>query len=439
MVDAESGAAVPHVFEPQAHPGFRAKGVWVTFPALNLPAVGFRRYDLVAATGSSSGLPRASDAGFVLESRFYRVEIDPSEGHIVSIVDQETGRELVDAEAPYGFNEYIYDRYTSAAGFNHLSGRIQDVDLTLMGDRFTAKHAALISRTSDPVAERITMRLTAAGAEWLETTIALPHDVKRIEIENRLAKIATPEKESVYFAFPFASSDADPAYEICGGVTSRRAPHVPGSAQHMFAVRHWMAMSDDRGTTAWATLEAPLVELGTIALPFAPFPSTLPAGRERPATIYSWALNNIWDTNFPPEQGGEMLFRYAIGSDAAVPARELGIKTAAAFAAPLVGIAIHPRGRGILPATASFVETGNPDVEIVAVAPSRHGNGLLILLHSLAAETVTAEVRLPALPVSSARLGNFLERGGAEVAIQDGAASVTLTPGVLAGLTVELS
>jgi hypothetical protein len=52
---------------------------------------------------------------------------------------------------------------------------------------------------------------------------------------------------------------------------------------------------------------------------------------------------------------------------------------------------------------------------------------------------VTAEVRFPGLPVSSARLGNFLERGGTEVAIQNGAASVTLTPGILAGLTVELS
>ena len=45
-----------------------------------------------------------------------------------------------------------------------------------------------------------------------------------------------------------------------------------------------------------------------------------------PATIYSWALNNIWDTNFPPEQGGEMTFSYkiAIGSDAAALGSDTG-------------------------------------------------------------------------------------------------------------------
>ena len=193
---------MPYEAAPQPHPGFRAKGMWVTFPALDLPPVGYRRYDLVAAEGGAEHQPAMSDAGFVLESRFYRVEVDPREGHIASIVDRESGRELVDSDAPFGFNEYVYDRYTSAAGFNHLSGRIQDIDLTLMGDRFMAGHAALVSRTTDAVAERLTLRMSATGADWLETTIVLPHDVKRIEIENRLAKIATAEKESVYFAFP---------------------------------------------------------------------------------------------------------------------------------------------------------------------------------------------------------------------------------------------
>jgi hypothetical protein len=156
--------------------------------------------------------------------------VDPSDGFIASIVDRKTGRELVNGEAPFGFNEVIYDRYASAAGFNHLSCKLQADDLSLHGSRSTAKRMTLIQRIADPVGERLRFRLDAEGADWLETTVTLPRAVKRIEFTNRLHKTPTAEKESIYLAFPFAISDPDPEYEISGGVTSHGAPHVPGSA-----------------------------------------------------------------------------------------------------------------------------------------------------------------------------------------------------------------
>ena len=382
---------------------------------------------------------RTSADPLTLETRFYRVTCDPRDGFISSIVDRETGRELVDAGAPFGFNEYVYDRYTSAAHFNHLSGRVQDVDLQLFGSRSTAGHASLIARSSDAVAERLTLRHVAEGSAWLETTLTLPHDVKRVDISNRLRKVATPEKESVFFAFPFAVDDPDPEYEITGGVTSLGAPHVPGSVQHMLAIRHWLALRDGQGAAAWATLEAPLIELGTIALPYAPFPSTVPSDRIRASTIYSWALNNIWDTNFPPEQGGEMTFRYAVASDAdPVNARDLGIRTGAALSAPFVGLCLGRGGADDLPARGSFVEVSDPLVEVVALAPSRRGQGLTAFLHSLAAESVEARISFPTLPVRRVLAGTFLEREMREIVLQNGGATIGLTPGAFVTVSVDL-
>jgi hypothetical protein len=438
IVDATSGQAVPHTLEPQPHANFRAKGQWLTFTARNLPSVGYARYDVTAdQTGTAPTEPAAND--YVLESRFYRVAVDPREGFIASIVDRETGRELVDADAPFGFNEYIYDRYTSAAGFNHLSGRIEDVDQSLLGSRTTAGNAWLADRTSDGVAERLTVRLIAQGTDGLETTLVLPHDVKRLDITNRLLKQATMEKESVYFAFPFAVDDPDPEYEISGGVTSRDAPHVPGSVRHMLAIRHWLALRDTAGAAAWATLEAPLIELGTIALPFTPFPSTIPADQVKPSTVYSWALNNIWDTNFPPQQGGEMTFRYAVASDATISSRELGIRTGASLSAPLTGFCLGRTNTGNLPASGSFVELSNPLVEVVSLAPSERGHGLVAYLHSLAPESVDVTLSFPGLPVTAVSVGNFLERDLSHVQLRDGQATIELAPGAYAAAAIDLA
>ena len=436
VVDRRSGEAIPHTIEPQGHPGFRAKGQWISFAASDVPPVGYARFDVVPGAEAASATKPVAE--FTLESPHYRVEIDPRNGFIASIIDRSNNRELVDADAPFGFNEYIYDRYTSGTSWNHLSGRIQDVDLTLFGSRSTATNASVISRTTDAVADRITLRLVAEGAKWLETTVALPHDLRRIDISNRLLKIATPEKESVYFAFPFSVDDANPEYEICGGVTSLDAPHVPGSAPHMFAIRHWVGLQDGQGSAAWATAEAPLIEMANIALPYTPFPPTIPADRAKRSTIYSWALNNLWDTNFPPAQGGEMYFRYAIGSDPALDKRELGVRTGASVSAPLVGVCLRSNGAGSASeASGSFISVSNPLVEVVSIAPARHSEGIVAFLHSLAPETVEAQLSFPAVRPRRVRVGNHLERHLADVPLSGDAASVQLTPGAYIAVVID--
>jgi hypothetical protein len=88
-----------------------------------------------------------------------------------------------------------------------------------------------------------------------------------------------------------------------------------------------------------------LVQIGDIALPFAPFPGTIPV--PEPATVFSWIHNNIWDTNFPPGQAFEMTFRYRVGAFAADTVQ--AATTGAAGLAddvirPLLGVTALPAG-----------------------------------------------------------------------------------------------
>ena len=135
--------------------------------------------------------------------------------------------------------------------------------------------------------------------------------------------------------------------EITGGVYHPAAPRVPGSAEHMRAIRHWVRLGGEDRSITWATLEAPLVQFGNIHLPYAPFPATLEGDAPDCTTIYSWLFNNVWDTNFASSQGGEIGFRFAISaSDPAAgdgPARRL----AAAITTPLLASV----GTGLAPGT----------------------------------------------------------------------------------------
>jgi hypothetical protein len=112
---------------------------------------------------------------------------------------------------------------------------------------------------------------------------------------------------------------------------------VPGSATHANAIRHWVALQDAAVTVAWATLEAPLVQLGDLYSPYPPYGPTV--GCDAEGLVVSWAMNNVWDTNFPLQQGGETHFTYAVSSaEPGADACALGDLTAARLTQPLVGV-----------------------------------------------------------------------------------------------------
>jgi hypothetical protein len=306
----------------------------------------------------------------------------------------------------------------------------------LLGGRTAGRLGAVTRRVRTPVWEQVAVRCVGEGAEWVETSVRLARGVRRVDIRNRVLKRATADKESVHFAFPFGLRRPRVEYEITGGVQAAAGPLVPGSAPHMRAVRHWLTLEDDASAVAWVTGDAPLVQVGGLHLPYAPFPPSFAADDRDSGTVFSWAMNNIWDTNFPAAQGGEAAFRYRIASAPPGAARRLGMATAAEAARPLVAVVCGPEGG--LPAAGSFCELEGGEVDIVTLAPSRAGHGLVVMLHSLAAEPARVRLRFPLLPVRRAWEGSHLERDLRELPLLAGEATLTVAPGAYRALALEL-
>jgi len=451
LIDTETGQHVPAMFEPPDNPSHSRRGLWARFVAKDVPPIGYRRYHLIA-TNHTTPSDHAPGISPRIENDRLTVDVDLATASITSIFDLGNNRELVESGSPFGFNRYIYDRYASAPGFNHLSSRIGgSAGPWLLGSRKTGEYGLIVNRQSNPVWEQITIRHAGDGADWAETTLTLPHGTSRLHIHNRLHKPVTMQKESLFYAFPFAGAP-DINLEITGGVVGPESPHVPGSAHHYRAMAHWATITQEgQAPVAWATSEAPLVQLGTIHLPYAPFPSTIPEWQSHPASIYSWALNNIWDTNFPPKQGGELSFSYAIGVGSGTGSGSgsnasdhdsfaLGRDTGAAASNPLVGICA-PYGAAALaetPDNGSFVSITHPAVEISHLAPARDGSGIAVFLYSLAREQVTTGIDIAYLPIVSAATGTFLETDFTELEVSDGHVEVAINPGELKTVVLKL-
>ncbi|PJJ71357.1 glycosyl hydrolase family 38 [Diaminobutyricimonas aerilata] len=432
VVDARTGESVPFAVEAQGNSLHRESGRWITFPVTAAPGFGFVRFDIVehdtppvAPTSHDLGTtPRAEL--LTLENEHLRVVVDEYTSAISSLVEKSTGREWVNSGSVAGFNAYIYDTYgSSGAGVNHLSNKLAVSDrLELLASRTLARPAVLVERTDDPVEQRLVYEYAADGVDSVRVTLRLRHGEPRLLIENRVAKPSTRVKESGYFAFPFAANDPVVRFEVSGGVTGDGLPHIPGAPQHMRAVRNWVTVADGPDAVAWVTKDAPLVQPGTIVVPYSPFPaSTAP---HEPATIYSWFHNNVWDTNFPIEQGFTATFSYSIGvrGSGGQSVEGLAVSTTAALVHPLRSAIARGTAHDDAPATASFVELDDDRVQLVSVIAAGGGDRSIVRLQSLAAEPVEVRLRFGTRLADAARVSYLgdpageLERDGDAVTLR---------------------
>ncbi|MDP3951748.1 glycoside hydrolase family 38 C-terminal domain-containing protein [Microbacterium sp.] len=443
VLDSRTGAVVPHTVEAQGNSLHRESGRWITFPVADAPGVGWVRFDLVAADEPAAApveyplqsAPR--EELLVLENEHLRVEVDDRRSVIRSIVEKATGRDWVNTESAAGFNGYIYDTYgSSGAGVNHLANKLSvSPRLELLASRTVARPSIVIERVDDAVEQRLVYEFAADGVDSVQVTLRLRHGDSTLLIENRVSKPVTRVKESGYFAFPFAAEDPVVRFEVSGGVTGDGIAHIPGAPQHMRAIRNWVSVADGADAVAWATKDAPLVQTGSIALPYSPFPaSTSP---HEPATVYSWFHNNVWDTNFPIEQGFTATFTYAVG----VRAREgqsvpsLAIETASAAARPL--LSIPAAGRGATSAEESFVRVNDDRVALVGVGAADEAGWSRVRLQSFADEPV--RLRLEVTGADAARRTTLLGDVRGDLAVEGGAVTLDLAPFETTAVEVRIS
>ncbi len=457
VADLEDGSSVPctaRELDQKDHDASRPRGSDLSFLAADVPPFGYRAFRLASRDGSgpepSGQAGRDADGGAaqqpnhaVLRNDAFELRYDLAEGCISSLTDRRTGAELVAAGSIFGFGQYVYDRFATAPRFNHLSSKVENRRLELLGERAVAQHAALIERSTTQLWDRLTVRLAAPGTSWLDLTITLPAGIDRLDLQYRLSKPDEESKESGYLAFPFNVSGQHLRAEITGGVYTRQAPRIPGAAEHMRAIRHWVRIPDAARSICWASLDAPLVQFGNIHLPYAPFPGTLEAEPAAQTTIYSWLFNNVWDTNFPSSQGGEVSYRYAIC--AADPAA--GDGPAQALAASVTTPMLATVRGGMLPGAAASgafcIPAGDP--EVLAIRRSRGDGDLSVLVQSDPAEpdggvpgaAQTVTLRLPGLRVRRAWVGDHLDHALAAAQVSDGTVRAALRPGSLSTVLLE--
>jgi alpha-mannosidase len=170
-------------------------------------------------------------------------------------------------------------------------------------------------------------------------------------------------------------------------------------------------------TAALVPVDAPLVALGDIVR------GTWPVEfGQRPGTIFSYVMNNYWDTNYAAGQGGDFTFRYVLTSGNNFPPGYLS-RLGREEMSPLEVDQITSQDKALNTprpldsAQGSFLQVNNPDVVLVTWKMAEDGEGTILRFLEVAGRESSVEVQTPLLEVKSAWMNDALERKQGPVSV----------------------
>lgn len=398
IVDSQSGEEIPAQLLRS-----RAEGSYWSFWVKNVPPLGFRTYRIMVSQDKSSKPAGIITKSNVLENSFYKIEVSPLSGAVVSLLDKESNRELVDARAPWQMGQFVYERAVDRGDFNKSSFP-KDHPF----QRTSLRKVQIGDVTGGPIWKSLQIKAEADGCAepgGVKLEIRLYETEKRVEFYFTVRKSPVTVPEAVYIAFPFNAPDGKIVFETQGGVVTPGENQLPGSASDWQTFQNFVAVRNRSGQIILGSDQAPLVQLGEINL-----------GKWQPVTrvgkpyVYSWVMNNYWFTNFPASQHGEFRWSYyltSIGESTNAKAVEFGWSSRVRLVARV--LTAGPAGTGM--PSLSVLRLNSPNVVLVSARPARDGHGIIVHLREVEGKAIVAKFlsSVPEVVIKSVAEVNALE------------------------------
>ena len=388
LVDASAAARVPLQ---------RLADGTCLFIGAEVPALGYRSYRLEPADSTNSEVPLQAEAADRIENPFYRVEIEHRTGTLKRLFDKKSGVELVDSQAPYRFNQYLYCRTFQRDGKWETAWEGGESP-----DTVSLQHGS--------VADVITVVGKAKGVAAYRQTILLYKELPRIDFSIWLDKLPFAEKygsnrEGVFVALPFAVPDFVIHHELPGAVLDPYRQLAAGSATDHFAIRSFTDLSNDKFGVTVSPVEGSLVCYGEPQV--APQPPWYEFNRSQEypkhSRLYLYLLNNMFGTNVRIDQRGPVSFSWSMRGHGGDWRTGAAASFGQGVLQPLVAWRADGRGQGPCPAQGSFLGLNVSNVECRVIKPAEaNGRGVILRFNETTGRETVAQVTLPFLPAIQA-------------------------------------
>jgi hypothetical protein len=402
----------------------------VQFMAENVPALGYRGFGIrmlnPPTDPAKEGQTTSSETDWTIESMHYRLTVDEKSGSVKSLYDKAEEKELVDQQAEYGLNQYLYASGGDESLILNQTFGTPPAKLKIN----TPSSAKLIENVRGPFGQRIVVEMNALNTPSIRSEYRLYNQIKRVDIIDTFEKREVRDKEAVYFAFPLAADEPALEYQIQNGWVRPNDDQLPGACREWFTPQNLVHLRDGDLSVAWSTREAPLVTFVDVNRGLWPTHLDVTNGH-----LYSYVMNNYWFTNYRASQGGKMTCHYSITSGSKLSREQLGDFDAdtrsPVFLYPYLSTfsaGVSQQDRRLDPSSGTLLELDVPNLQVVVLKAAEDGDGYILRLLETAGRSGEAELKSPLLPVEQAFLCNGVEVNQRELKPTAGSVKIPYQP-----------
>lgn len=246
-----------------------------------------------------------------VETPNYQVLFDQEKG-ICSVKDKLWGRELIRngmADAPFSGIYEVTGMNGDAREIRRSMGRnrkssatkryhsvLENIGIVERGDVYTA----------------VQLSYSLEGCRFYTVYLKIYEEVRKIEARVRIHKDSVWEPENLYIALPFTAGEASVSYlDKTGCVIRPGIDQLPGSCQDFYLLQNGVVWEQEGRIVTAAFKDAPMAVFGDLKAAPVSLCSGENEDRNR-APLYSWVMNNFWETNFKADLGGFYEFTYTV-------------------------------------------------------------------------------------------------------------------------------
>lgn len=347
----------------------RLKTGELVFVTGKIPAFSSEVYTLKEKKPKSSG---SIATGNVLDNGLIKVVVDLQTGDISNLVS----------------SDYDYAGSSSATMLNsyrYLHGEDPPENAS------SAKNIKIKVKENGPLLATIQVVSDAEGCRSFIREITLVAGQNHVSIRNIVDKIAVTEKEGIHFGFGFNIPSPVTRFDIPWGIAELEKDQLAAANRNWIAFQRWLDISNSERGVTFCSLDAPMFENGTITANVLGAATNSPRWirkLEPSSTIYSWAMNNHWHTNFPLSQEGVVSFRYVIlphnYAYDPVAANRFGVEQSQ----PLIAVPAKPDTHSEQP----FTISGSDKVYVTLIKAAGNGEPAKVRLRSVSAKDETVQI-----------------------------------------------
>lgn len=258
------------------------------------------------------------------ENRWFYLSYRPHEG-VTSLTDKRTGRELLSK----GVSPFFTPLYavTPITDENPNYSSRDEGERLVLGRNVMGKHAKVYAGELEkiscvergPVFTLLRLRYSLPGTVRADVYVKLYEDMPRIDFRLELGKTISSDIESVFLPLSLNLTESE-LYLRKGGKEAFRpgTDQLPGTCMEFYMSDEGLAYVSPNGSALVAARDTSLLYMGEMRH----HPIRLCDGKtennRRP--VYSWIMNNNWETNFKMDLSGFCEYRYSLWlSDETLP------------------------------------------------------------------------------------------------------------------------